>query len=336
MTKNKIKLAIVGLGNMGKYMIRTVSSPELAGQVELVAICEANAASREQCQQEYPGVQYYADYSTMLEDMDIQLLYVSVPPAYHYDIVCAALRKKIHVFCEKPLANNLEEAAELLKLAEESHVVHAIHFSMPHEPSIRKMQQLIQENRIGVLRNMELILHFPTWPRKWQHNSWISTRAQGGFVLEVGVHWIHVIQKLFGSITHVQSELELPADVERCETGIHAKMLLNSEVPIYVNGLSGMAGAERVSLVVYGSEGTIAVENWSELHVGTIGQPLEKVAIEDMEHTPIVAQVIRAIHGERADYFDFRDGYEAQAVLEALRHPLSPQLADIRKAAERR
>lgn len=334
MTKDKIKLAVVGLGNMGRYMIRTISNPGLAEQVELVAICEANAAACEQYQKDYPHVQYYTDYSKMIEEVDINLLYVSVPPAYHYDIVCAALRKKIHVFCEKPLANHLQEAAELLKLAEEANVVHAIHFSMPHEPSVKRMERMIKEQAIGTIRSMELILHFPTWPRSWQHNSWISTRAQGGFVLEVGVHWINVIQKLFGTITHVQSELELPADEERCETGIRAKMLLNSEVPIYVNGLSGMAGAERVSLVVYGSKGTIALENWSELHVGAIGQPLEKVAVEEIEQTPIVAQVIRAIHGEHADYFDFRDGYEAQVVLEALRHPASPQLADIRKAAE--
>ncbi|NEZ41233.1 Gfo/Idh/MocA family protein [Paenibacillus alvei] len=334
MTKNKIKLAIVGLGNMGRYMIRTISSPALAEQVELVAICEANFESREQYQQDYPHVKYYADYSKMLEEMDINLLYVSVPPAYHYDIVCAALRKKIHVFCEKPLANNLQEAAELLKLAEEAKVVHAIHFSMPHEPSVKRMEQMIKEHAIGTIRCMELILHFPTWPRSWQHNSWISTRAQGGFVLEVGVHWIHVIQKLFGTITHVQSELELPADEERCETGIRAKMLLNSEIPIYVDGLSGMAGEERVSLVIYGSEGTISLENWNQLHVGAIGQPLANVAVEDMEEVPMAAQVIRAIRGERADYFDFRDGYEAQAVLEALRHPSSAPLADIRKAAE--
>ncbi|WP_019424502.1 Gfo/Idh/MocA family protein [Paenibacillus sp. OSY-SE] len=332
MTSRKIRLAIIGLGNMGQHMIRLVNKPEFQPEIELTAICESNDHSRQQCLEKYPELKYYADYQLLLDNTDIDLLYVAVPPAFHHDVVSAALRKNIHVFCEKPLANSLEEAKRLLLMAREAGVVHAIHFSMPHEPAVRQMKKMVAEEAIGAIRKIDLILQFPKWPRDWQHNSWISSRQQGGFVLEVGVHWIHVMQKLFGRITHVQSELEFSEQPDRCEIGVRAKMLIADGVPVQLNGMSEFAGEERVSLVVYGTTGTIALENWSELFAGSIGQPLQPVAADDeLGEPPVLKHVIQAIRGEQADLYDFHDGYDAQVVLEALRHPESSQLVDIRE-----
>ncbi|MFW5437149.1 Gfo/Idh/MocA family protein [Paenibacillus apiarius] len=332
MTSRKIRLAIVGLGHMGQYMIRLANQPEFQPDIELTAICESNDHSRQQCREQYPEVKYYADYQLLLDETDIDLLYVAVPPAYHHDVVSAALRKNIHVFCEKPLANSLDEAKRLLLMAKEAGVVHAIHFSMPHEPAVRQAEKMVAEGVIGTIRKLDLILQFPSWPRDWQHNSWISSRRQGGFVLEVGVHWIHVIQKLFGRITHVQSELEFPEQPDRCEIGVRAKMVLADGVPVHLNGMSEFAGAERVSLVVHGTAGTIALENWSELYAGPIGQPLQPVvADKQLGEPPVLKHVIQAIRGEQADLFDFHDGYEAQVVLEALRRPETSQLVDVRE-----
>ncbi|WCF05754.1 Gfo/Idh/MocA family oxidoreductase [Paenibacillus thiaminolyticus] len=335
MNSKKIRLAVIGLGHMGQYMLRLAAQPEFAQAIEIAAICEANEQAREQFQHTYqdsfPHAAWYSDYAALLEETDVDLAYISVPPAFHYEIAMEALRRKIHIFCEKPLANSVEEARELLQQAREAQVVHAIHFSMPHEPSVERVRSMLEEKAIGEIRKLDLILQFPQWPRSWQRNSWIGTRQQGGFVLEVGVHWIHVIQKLLGRITHVQSELELPFENGRCETGIRAGMRLDSGIPVHVNGISGFAGEERVSLILYGTEGTIALENWDQLFTGAVGQPLEPVQVQDSTAAlPVLRQVLHAIQGKPARYFTFQDGYDAQVVLEALRHPASAEWIDIR------
>ena len=335
MNSNKIRMAVFGLGHMGQYMLRLAAQPEFAQAIEVAAICEANGHARDQFQNTYrdsfPHAAWYSDYAALLEETKLDLAYISVPPAFHYDIAMEALRRKIHVFCEKPLANSVNEAKELLRQAREAQVLHAVHFSMPHEPPVERVRHMLAENAIGEIRKLDLLLQFPQWPRAWQHNSWIGTRQQGGFVLEVGVHWIHVIQKLFGRITHVQSELELPAESGNCETGIRAGLRLDSGIPVHVSGIAGFAGEERVSLILYGTEGTIALENWDQLYAGAVGQPLELIQVGDSTDTlPVLRQVIHAIQGKQAHYFSFQDGYDAQVVLEALRHPASAGWMDIR------
>ncbi|MCG7409184.1 Gfo/Idh/MocA family oxidoreductase [Paenibacillus sp. ACRRX] len=332
MTVPKIKMAIVGLGHMGHYMIRLVQNVEYNQHIALIAICESNEQSRRECQEQYPELEYFADYETLLAESDLDLLYVAVPPAYHHDVVMAALEKRIHVFCEKPLANSLEEAKRMLDKAKEVNVVHAIHFSLPHEPTMRTLKQKLDNDQIGVIRKIELVWRFPSWPRSWQHNSWISSRKQGGFVLEVGVHWIHVIQKLFGKVTHVQSELELSEQADCCEIGVEAKLRLADGTPVSINGMAGFAGEERVSMIVHGTSGTLAIENWAQLLEGEIGQPLQVSVINEGTDHAVFHYVLQAIKGNMSPLFDFQDGYDAQVVLEALRHPASADWVDIREA----
>ncbi|MFS0870055.1 Gfo/Idh/MocA family protein [Paenibacillus xylanilyticus] len=318
----KLKMAVIGLGKMGLHMIQQVKQAEIDGSIELIAVCEANEETLNAFAESYPETSIYSDYKQLLDEHKVDLLYIAVPPKYHYPVVMEALKRKIHVFCEKPLANSAEEAQKMLEAAKQAGVVHAIHFSMPHEPSVLKLQGLVGQERIGSIRKIELILQFPQWPRAWQQNSWISSREQGGFILEVGIHWIHMIQHVFGPITEVSSQVQYPDDAEECEHEVQAAMMLEDGTRIQLNGISHFAGEERVSMVVYGTKGTIALENWEELMMGPVGQPLVPVEVdESMGELPVLKHVIARIQDKPAKIYDFNDGYRAQLVLEALRNP---------------
>ncbi|WP_336779413.1 Gfo/Idh/MocA family oxidoreductase [Paenibacillus illinoisensis] len=318
----RLKMAVIGLGKMGLHMIQQAEQAELNGSIKLVAVCEAHDESLSNFADAHAEISAYSDYMQLLNEHEIDLLYIAVPPKFHYPVVMEALKRKIHVFCEKPLANSTEEAREMLEAAEQAGVIHAIHFSMPHEPSVMKLQKLVEQRSIGAIRKIELILQFPQWPRAWQQNSWISSREQGGFILEVGIHWIHMIQHVFGPITEVSSEVEYPDNAEECEHEVQAVMKLEDGTRIQLNGMAHFAGKERVSMVVYGTEGTIALENWEELMMGPVGQPLAPVEVdESMGELPVIKHVIARIQGQPAKIYDFNDGYRAQLVLKALRNP---------------
>ena len=317
-----LKMAVIGLGKMGLHMIQQAKQAELNGSIKLIAVCEANEETLRNFAESHSEISAYNDYKQLLDEHEIDLLYIAVPPKYHYPVVMEALERKIHVFCEKPLANSIEEAKEMLETANQTGVVHAIHFSMPHEPSVLKLQELMEQSSIGAIRKIELILQFPQWPRAWQQNSWISSREQGGFILEVGIHWIHMIQHVFGPITEVSSQVQYPENTEECEHEVQAVMKLEDGTRIQLDGIAHFAGEERVSMVVYGTEGTIALENWEELMMGPVGQPLAPVEVdESLGELPVLKHVIARIQGQPAKIYDFNDGYRAQLVLEALRNP---------------
>lgn len=270
-----LKMAVIGLGKMGLHMIHQAENTQMDISVEITAVCDANEQSLQEFAATRPAVKTYRDYKQLLDEQQIDLVYIAVPPKYHYPVVMDALDRRIHVFCEKPLANSLEEARKMVEAAEQAGVVHAVHFSMPHESAVLKLQEMVKQQAVGDIRKIDLILQFPQWPRSWRQNEWITSRDQGGFILEVGIHWIHMIQNVFGRLRVLNAQVTYPADQpDACEQEVQAVLEVQDGTRVHLQGISHFAGEERVSMVVYGTEGTIALENWEELMSGKIGQPL--------------------------------------------------------------
>ncbi|SCY72619.1 Predicted dehydrogenase [Paenibacillus polysaccharolyticus] len=317
-----LKMAVIGLGKMGLHMIHQAENTQMDISVEITAVCDANEQSLQKFAATRPSVKTYRDYKQLLDEQQIDLVYIAVPPKYHYPVVMDALDRRIHVFCEKPLANSLEEARKMVEAAEQAGVVHAVHFSMPHESAVLKLQEMVKQQAVGDIRKIDLILQFPQWPRSWQQNEWITSRDQGGFILEVGIHWIHMIQNVFGRLRVLNAQVTYPADQpDACEQEVQAVLEVQDGTRVHLQGISHFAGEERVSMVVYGTEGTIALENWEELMSGKIGQPLSPVEVlESSSELPVLKHVIARIQEKPGRIYTFHDGYEAQQVLEALRN----------------
>ncbi|NGZ76497.1 Gfo/Idh/MocA family protein [Saccharibacillus alkalitolerans] len=321
----KIKLAVIGLGNMGRHMIRSLV-PQYADRVELVALCDSREdvlRSESEAAGGAAAPSLYTDYRELLAETDADLVYIAVPPSMHFDAARLAFARGIHVFCEKPLANSLEEAQEMVKLAQRAEgLLNVVHFSFPLEAPVLEFRRRVERGDAGDIRSIDLYLEFPQWPRAWQQNDWISTRREGGYLLEVGVHWIQMIQQTFGPIVAVRSEIEFPEDENLCEKTVRGSLRLESGSEIRVTGSDRREGGERVSLVVQGSGGTVALENWGSLFAGPAGEEPRPIEVpEEDGELPIFGQVLNRLEGKPGTAYDFRDGYNAQVVLEALRNP---------------
>jgi len=326
----KIHMGIIGLGAIGNRIINQIKNQNLGDLIEVTAVCDVNPSLAEETAERLGGIYWTTEYIRLLEQPEIDLVYVAVPPAFHHPIVLKAIEYKKHLFCEKPLANSLSEAAEMAKAAQNAGIIHAMHFPLNYEPALNRFSQLLSEGYIGELRRIRLEMHFPQWPRKWQQNGWVASRKQGGFTLEVGVHWIQAIQKIFGQITHVQSQLHYPADPEKSETSIIGQMMLENGIPVTIDGISHVAGEERIAFTAYGTEGTLSIVNWGKLFAGKVGSLIEELPLDDVPpRLSVLANIAKAIHGEPAEIYDFKVGFNAQVVLEALRNSVSDHLVDI-------
>ncbi|QCT01615.1 oxidoreductase domain-containing protein [Paenibacillus algicola] len=317
------KMAVIGLGHMGKHMIHRLL-PQFKGQIELSAICDSHEERlRREAAEIADSPRLYTDYRQLLNETELDMVYIAVPPSLHENVAKIAFEKGLHVFCEKPLANSLEEARVMTALAERSGKIHAVHFSLPLDPAVLKMKALLKERAIGAIAGMNLFLEFPQWPRAWQHNAWITSRQQGGYLLEVGIHWIQMIQQVFGPITHVQSQVTFPEDASQCESLVRAVLRLEDGTDIQLSGTDRREGDERVSLVIHGEEGRIALENWRDLQLGGPAEAeMQPVPLDDVSSPlPMLKQFLQCIQGEPGVIFNFHDGYNAQVILEALRHP---------------
>lgn len=325
-TKKAVRVGVIGLGAIGARLIEGFEKTE---NTQVVAVCDALESHAKQVAERLGGIAWYTNHKDLLNNAEVDLVYVAVPPKYHHDIVLDVLAAKKHVLCEKPLANSLEEAAEMKDAAVQAGVVTAMNFPMNYHGAVPKFEQLLQEGFIGKLERLEFKMHFPQWPRVWQQNAWVAGREQGGFVLEVGVHFIQMMQRVFGPITRVKSELTFPADPQLCETGIDAQMELADGTLIRIDGKSGVAGEEIISFTAFGDKGQLSLLNWSLLEGSQNGESVHAISLEGVTAPGLLKNLASAVAGEPAALYDFEVGYNAQVILEALRHPQHGDWVDV-------
>ncbi|WP_202079818.1 Gfo/Idh/MocA family protein [Caldalkalibacillus salinus] len=316
----KVQLGVIGLGAIGQGLLQQLQARE---DVQLSAVCDTQRAVAQRVAQEAGDIPYFTDYQALLANADADLVYVAVPPKYHERIVLDVLQAGKHLLCEKPLANAVDEAKRMKEAANEAGVVHAMHFPLHYQPGLIGFKERLQEGYIGQPRHIRLTMHFPQWPRLWQQNDWVAGREQGGYVLEVGVHWIQAMQSMFGRVTDVQSDIRFPSHNDACETDIIAQMKLEDGTPVLIEGMRDVAGEEHIEFAVYGTEGTLKLLNWKTLVGGKVGEPIEKLTDGPIQKGKMIQELIAAVKGQEAEIYDFNVGYEAQVVLEALRRPQS-------------
>ncbi|MFS0671633.1 Gfo/Idh/MocA family protein [Ornithinibacillus sp. 179-J 7C1 HS] len=311
-----VHIGIIGLGAIGQRLIKRFNEHS---EVEVVAVCDQMDSLLAETTARLGGINGYTDYQQLIADEKVELVYVAVPPKLHHQIVLDVLKAEKHVLCEKPLANSLEEAEEMFQAAKRTNVVHAMNFPLNYEPATNLLAKMIDENYIGKLRRLQLSMYFPQWPRLWQQNNWVGGREQGGFVLEVGVHFIQQIIKIFGDVKNIQAQLELPEDPLKCETGIIATLELTDGTPVLIEGLSQIAGKEHIGFTAFGTEGVITLNNWGILKAGKNGEDLKEIAVDGKPYNNLIDELVKAVKGHDAEIYDFEVGYKAQRVLEQLR-----------------
>ncbi|MDZ5472007.1 Gfo/Idh/MocA family oxidoreductase [Bacillus sp. 31A1R] len=311
-----IKMGIIGLGGFGARILNPISFFHTKEEIEVVAICDINLERAKSIANEYQIPHWYESYQKMLDSVSLDLVYIATPPSTHGEITSLVIEKGIHVLCEKPLANSINDAKEMKDLAKQANVVHALHFGQNYLPTLNKFHKMITDGYIGDIKQVNLNMQYSSWPPEYQQNDWISTR-DGGFLLEQGIHFIQAIQRVFGKIASIQSEVHYPAPNES-ENKVKATMTLANGLTVLVNGTTEAAN-ENVSLTALGSEGTV-VFDFKGVKAGKNGFPIEEVELEEPFAYPwILSHVIKAIKGEKAEIYDFTVGYEAQVVLEILR-----------------
>jgi len=141
-----IQTAVVGTGYWGKNLVRVFY--RLPGS-RLSYLCDSDSANLEAAGENCPGVRLTRDYREILEDETIQAVAISTPAASHYELARAALEAGKHTFVEKPLATSVEDARNLVRLADECRRVLMVGHLMVYHPGVAKLKEMIGSGELG-------------------------------------------------------------------------------------------------------------------------------------------------------------------------------------------
>jgi len=164
---------------------------------------------------------YETDYRKLVQRDDIDLVDVSTPGYLHKDVVIAALEAGKHVYCEKPLANSLPEAAEMVKAWRKAGTIAMVNFNYRRVPAVQLAKRLIDDGRLGEIRHIRAVylqdwLLDPSAPLSWRLKKEL---AGSGALGDIGAHITDLARFLIGDFAEVVGTLntfikQRPVEIE--------------------------------------------------------------------------------------------------------------------------
>ncbi|NOZ59702.1 MAG: Gfo/Idh/MocA family oxidoreductase [Euryarchaeota archaeon] len=179
-----IRAGVIGTGAMGQHHVRILSQLE---NVELVGIADLNAHVLNSLARRY-GTTPYTDYRELLFRNELDVVTVAVPTTLHREVALAAIESGASVLVEKPIADSLEAATEIIRAARRHGVKLMVGHIERFNPAIIALKEIIDRGEIGKVVSMSA-------KRVGPHNPRIR---DVGIILDLGVHDIDVMQYLYG------------------------------------------------------------------------------------------------------------------------------------------
>ena len=193
MSEEKIKVLVVGAGNMGRsHALAYASIPEF----EIAAVCTRSQESRAKLMSELPeetlGVN---DYENALNELKPDAVCISTYPDTHYPFAKMALEAGCHVFTEKPLAENADQCKELVDLAKLKQKALVVGYILRQHPSWIKFVEVAKT--LGKPLVMRMNLNQQSYGKNWEtHKSLLSSISP---IVDCGVHYVDVMCQMTGS-----------------------------------------------------------------------------------------------------------------------------------------
>ena len=157
----KIKIAVAGLGRIGKLHLRNLCLyfPEIEVVAVMDLLDEAKALA-----DEFHIPNFSKTFDELLKVPDLDALLISSPSNTHTDFVKKAAEAGKQIFCEKPLGLSLKDTREALKTVEESKVKLMIGFNRRFDPEFKKIRELVLNDAIGDLQILKITSRDPAPP----------------------------------------------------------------------------------------------------------------------------------------------------------------------------
>lgn len=148
MMMGSVALGVVGLGHWGPNLLRNFAA--LPGCVVSVC-CDADPAALERVRRQYPDMTLTTQFEDLLAT-NVQAVVIATPAPTHYDLARAALLAGRHVFVEKPITLDVEQARALIGLAEAQQRVLMVGHLLEYHPAVVQLRQLIASGDLGEVR----------------------------------------------------------------------------------------------------------------------------------------------------------------------------------------
>lgn len=194
MNDRRLRWGVLSTANIGRAAVNPAIQASANGELVAVASRDADRASEFAAAHGIP--RSHGSYEALLEDEGVDALYIPLPNSMHREWTIRAAQAGKHVLCEKPLALDAAECAEMAAAAEENGVKLMEAFMYRFHPRTDRVVQMLREGDIGDLRSIRSVFTFKlTRP----DNIRLNPTLGGGALMDVGCYCVNVSRTMAGA-----------------------------------------------------------------------------------------------------------------------------------------
>ncbi len=196
-TSTSLRWGIIGTGAIAKTFARAVNE---CSSGEIVAVGSRTQQSADKFGEEFKIARRHSTYEALLEDPDVQAVYISTPHPLHAQWAIASAQAGKHVLCEKPLGMNHAQAMAITEACAQADVVFMEAFMYRCHPQTKRVIELIRSGELGRVQMIEASFGFRAGDDP--KSRLMDKSLGGGGILDVGCYTISMARLIAGAAQH--------------------------------------------------------------------------------------------------------------------------------------
>ena len=249
---------------------------------------------------------WYTDASELIEDPDVNAVYIATPPSSHATFAIMAMRAGKPCYIEKPLAASYNDCIRINRISEQTGVPCFVAYYRRYLPYFQKVKEIIESGTIGNVVNVQVRFSVPPRDLDFQSGKEMPWRLQpdiagGGYFYDLAPHQIDLLQNLFGVITRAHGYPANRAHLYQAEDTLSACFFFESGIPGSGSWcFVGHESAKEDCIEVIGEKGSLSfsVFTYQPIEVVTSeGKNLITVPNPPYVQLPLIKSVIQHLQG---------------------------------------
>ena len=249
---------------------------------------------------------WYTDAQELIEDPDVNAIYIATPPSSHATFAIMAMRAGKPVYIEKPLAASYNDCIRINRISEQTGVPCFVAYYRRYLPYFQKVKEIIENGTIGKVINVQLRFSVPPRDLDYKNEKELPWRLQpdiagGGYFYDLAPHQIDLLQNIFGVITRAHGYPANRAHLYKAEDTVSACFF-------FENGVTGSGSwcfvghesAKEDCIEIIGDKGSLSFSVFTyEPIVLITSEGKQSITVPNPSYVqlPIIKHVIEHLQG---------------------------------------
>lgn len=319
----EINWGIIGCGDVTE--VKSGPAFNKVNNSTLVAVMRRDAAKAEDYARRHQVPKWYSDAAQLINDPEINAIYIATPPSSHEEYTIAALRAGKPVYVEKPMSVGATSAQRMADAAARFNQKLVVAHYRRAQPLFKKINQLITDKVIGETRVVKLEMYKKAFSKNdladplkaWRVSKEI---AGGGIFHDLSPHQLDLMYLFFGEVVNVSGIAVNQSRVYEAHDIVAGNMLFASGAVfngVWCFSASGIDEKDQCEII--GDKGTIRFSFFDHHPVNvTIDGKTESYVFDRLQHVqqPMIEQVVNYFLGEGPNPCTAEEGVEVMKLID--------------------